>query len=107
MSANIKKKIHARLGHRLVVRKTIDKVRELLPPPEEVTPLKIKPKLKALKKSLEKKQNDINIVDEDILSLLEDQIENEIIGRADFDADLEEAIPGLAAPKNGDGDDRR
>ena len=89
----LKKKIQARNGHRLVVRKTITKAREIVPPPKEITPIELRPQLESLKSTLQRKRDIITPLDDEISDLLdEENIEKEIVDRSQFEEDLEEML---------------
>ena len=78
----LRKKLQKRNGHRLVVRKTITKVNELLSPIEEnraATPA-VTVKLESLRNTLDTKRTTIGQIDNEIEELLDEtDIEKEIV----------------------------
>ena len=97
--AEVKKKLQTRKGHRLFVRNTIAKVKELLPESDlgAISP-EIKFRLQAHLSTLERQQKEIQILDNAIADLVEDElIEKETVEALDFRATIEESICWIKA----------
>ena len=97
--AEVKKKLQTRKGHRLFVRNTIAKVKELLPESDlgAISP-EIKFRLQAHLSTLERQQKEIEILDNAIADLVEDElIEKETVEALDFRATIEESICWIKA----------
>ena len=96
----LRKKLQKRNGHRLVVRKTITKVNELLSPIEEnraATPA-VTVKLESLRNTLDTKRTTIGQIDNEIEELLDEtDIEKEIVDRSAFEEELEDTICKITA----------
>ena len=78
----LRKTLQKRSGHRLVVKKTITKAKELLPPIEEnrvATPA-VTVKLESLRNTLDTKRTPIGQIDNEIKELLDEtDIKKEIV----------------------------
>ena len=97
--AEVKKKLQTRKDHRLFVRNTIAKVKELLPESDlgAISP-EIKFRLQAHLSTLERQQKEIEILDNAIADLVEDElIEKETVEALDFRATIEESICWIKA----------
>ena len=95
----LKKKIKKRNGHRLVIKNTIAKAKELLPPPDEDTaPRAVRVKLDSLRATIEKKRETIEALDDEIEELYDDQdIEREILERSELEEEIEEILSRIKA----------
>ena len=88
--SELKKKVLERSGFRVYVRKVISMVNELL---EDDGVENIRPKLESHRINLEKKQKEIESLNQAIAQLLEaDAIEKEILDRCEFETSLQETI---------------
>ena len=90
----LQKEVQKRKGHYLVVKRTIDKVKELLPPPEQTSvPHETRVKLESLRTTLEKKRTTIESLNEKIESFLENKdLEKEIVERSELEESIEEVV---------------
>ena len=89
----LRKKILSRNGHRLVVRKTVAKAREIVLPLKQLTPVELQAPLESIRNTLQRKRDIITTLDEEITNLLDKQeIEKEIVDRSEFEDELEDAL---------------
>ena len=94
MAEALKRKLKTRRGHQLVTTNLLTKTRGLLPPLGNVADGELKLKLEGCKRSLEKKKTEIQTLNDEILEAIEDEkeIEDEIVGRAQLDEEIEEVL---------------
>ena len=94
MSEAQKRKLKTRRGHQLVITNLLTKTRGLLPSVGNVADVELKLKLEGCKRSLEKKKTELQTLSNEILEAIEDEkeIEDEIVGRAQLDEEIEEVL---------------
>ena len=94
MAEDVKKKVRIKNGHKLVVKNTIKKTRDLLTPPGTNVDEETTIKLKSFQTTIQKKQEDIKNLNNEILELLteNEDIEKFIVENAELDEEIEEIV---------------
>ena len=93
MSADVKKKILSRKGHRLNIRKLMSQAKTYLPADGETLENQAKQALESHLRTLLKRQKELTVIDNEISYLLEeDQIEKEVCESLDFDSGIDEVV---------------